>query len=133
MKQAEKISGRVEPELPGTRQVERKRPGFSFRSIANLSQDKEENISIIVRKFIDVVSKAKKKFRTVVQKYDEEFVLIDAGTPMVRINTLQPGDSLGELALISPILHEKRSATVLCSKNCDFAVLDKKHFTVEPV
>ena len=49
---------------------------------------------------------------------------------MSKINTMGIGDTFGELALISENENELRKATVLCTEDCEFAVLDRRSFQV---
>ena len=44
---------------------------------------------------------------------------------MTEVKVLGPGSSFGELALLD---NRPRAATIKCKENCEFAVLDKKHF-----
>lgn len=44
---------------------------------------------------------------------------------LTEVKTLPPGSSFGELALLDK---GKRSATIVCKEECEFAVLEKSHF-----
>ena len=44
---------------------------------------------------------------------------------LTEVRTLGIGTSFGELALLD---NKPRAATIKCKENCDFAILDKKHF-----
>ena len=76
------------------------------------------------------VPKAAKIMRTTVENRGNEYHAYHMGLLMSKINTMGIGDTFGELALISENENELRKATVLCTEDCEFAVLDRRSFQV---
>ena len=58
------------------------------------------------------------------------FYLFNMGILMRQINSMVTGDCFGELALLSMKEEELRQASVLCTEDTEFVVLDRQSFSV---
>ena len=76
------------------------------------------------------VPKPSKLMRSKVEKRGGQYYVQHMGLLMNSVNHMKAGECLGELALISDSENEPRMATVLCTEDCEFAVLDRQSFKV---
>lgn len=68
--------------------------------------------------------------RSKVEKRAGRYFVYHMGALMNKVNHMKAGECFGELALLSDKENEPRMATVLCTENCEFAVLDRQSFKV---
>lgn len=66
-----------------------------------------------------------------VEKRGDEYHVYNVGVLMNKINQMSTGACFGELALMSNRDTELRAATVLCTEDTEFAVLDRQSFLVK--
>lgn len=66
-----------------------------------------------------------------VEKRGGQYYIYNLGLLMSKVNQMETGDCFGELALLSNKENEPRMATVLCTQDCEFAVLDRQSFQVK--
>ena len=97
-----------------------------------IEQKQMEEISIEKRHKSNYpgVPKISKPMRSKVEKRENTYYVYHMGALMNKINEMKAGECFGELTLISKSENEPRMATVLCTKNCEFAVLDRQSFQV---
>ena len=76
------------------------------------------------------VPKISKIMKSRVEKRDGEFYVYNMGLLMTKVNQMESGACFGDLALLSERENEKRLATVVCTQDCEFAVLDRHSFKV---
>lgn len=65
-----------------------------------------------------------------VEKRSSRYYVYHLGILMKTVNQMYTGSSFGDLALLSKRKNEPRLATVLCTKDTHFAVLDRASFDV---
>jgi CRP-like cAMP-binding protein len=74
------------------------------------------------------VPKISKLMHSTVEKKEGEFYVYHMGNLMNQINRMCTGQTFGEIALMST--ESIRMATVLCTKDTEFAVLDRHNYNV---
>lgn len=74
------------------------------------------------------VPKVSKLMKSRVEKRDGKFYVYNMSLLMTKVNQMSAGTCFGDLALLSERDNEQRMATVLCTKDSEFAVLDRQSF-----
>ena len=98
-------------------------------ALQNMPTDEDELVhKKRFRSTYDNVPKQAKLMHSVVEKKGGQFHVYHMGKLMNEVNKMTTGQTFGEIALMS--VESTRTATVLCSRDSEFAVLDRMSYNV---